>query len=344
VAVIAVLGPTLTACGGDSDASSSSSGGSVVYTGFGGSGQEAATKAWFDDFSDSEGITVNQDDPTDYAKLQQMVKADAVTWDVVQGGTDYGVEDNETLTDIDCTVVACDEFTGAFPVYSQAVPLYIFSYVLAYNTDTFSDAAAPTGFSDLFDTDTYPGKRAVDGANGLIGLLEAALLADGVARDALYPLDVDRALTKLDTIKDDLVFYQDAQECITNVASGEDALGMCYNGRVTLAAEEGQPIDIAWGQQIQFCDYVFIPKGAPDEQNAQKLIAYIASAEHAGDIADAIPYAPANPSASASGKYADDVPTANELTGDDAPITPDMDWWNANREDVLEKVTEWMGA
>ena len=45
----------------------------------------------------------------------------------------------------------------------------------------------------------FPGRRAL--RNHPIATLEAALMADGVAPDKLYPLDVDRAFKKLEEIK-----------------------------------------------------------------------------------------------------------------------------------------------
>jgi putative spermidine/putrescine transport system substrate-binding protein len=38
-------------------------------------------------------------------------------------------------------------------------------------------------------------------------MLEIALLADGVAPDKLYPLDLDRAFKKLDTIKKNTIWW-----------------------------------------------------------------------------------------------------------------------------------------
>lgn len=345
VALLAVA-----ACGGGSDDDNASGGsggggggGSVTYVGYGGSGQEAINKAWLDGFAKDEGVKVNLDDPFEPAKAIQMVKANRTVWDVAQGGLDFGLDNNPNLEDIDCTVVACDEFEGGpFPVKKQGVPLFVFSIALGYNTDKIKDA--PTGMEALFDTQKYPGKRDLDALNGMQGILEVALVADGVDRDSLYPLDVPRALRKLDTIKKDIVAFKDNAQCINDIASGEAVMGTCYNGRITLAKEGGQPVDVAWGQQIQFCDYLFIPKGTKNAANAQKLISYIASSKNNGNIANYIPYSPANPKAQSEGKYAKDTPVPNNLSGKDAPIFIDPQWWNDNRTTVVEQVSRWLGS
>ena len=59
---------------------------------------------------------------------------------------------------------------------------------------------ARSRWADLFDTAKIPGKRTFYKWSAP-GVLEIALLADGVAPDKLYPLDLDRAFKKLDTIK-----------------------------------------------------------------------------------------------------------------------------------------------
>lgn len=342
------LALTLTAaCGGGSgsgDAGASGDSGSVTYAGFGGTGQEAIAKAWLDPFGKESGVGVVQDNPVTYAKIHQMVDAKNVTWDIAQGGADFGLEGNPRLEDIDCSVVSCGDYAdGPFKVYKQGVPLFVFSIVLAYNTDKFG-SNPPRNYAAFFDTAKYPGKRAIDGTAGFQGILEAALMANGTPRDQLYPLDVDAALKLLEPIKDDLIVFKDAAECINLVSSGEAVMGNCYNGRVKLAKDEGQPIDNTWGQQIYLCDYLFVPKGAKDKANAMKLIAYIAKAANNGKITEFIPYGPANPKATASGKYAADAPTAHQLEGEDAPIVMDSAWWNANMEKAIEKTTAWLAG
>jgi len=294
VAAVAALAPLLAACSSGSSSSGSSSGssagsssapaatGKVTFAAYGGTGQAAETQAWLDPFAKEAGVTVSQDNPVTWAKIQQMVQANNVTWDVTQGGIQQGVTNNPDLEDIDCTIVDCAVFKDSpFPAYKQAVPLFNFDYVLAYNTDHFKGQQAPTSWADFFNPAIKGQRDVMPTSSGWEGLLEGALLATGVPRDKLYPLDVDKALAEIAKIKDQMVVMPTDDQCVSNVASGEAIMGTCYNGRVGLAQQAGQPVAIAWGQQIQFCDYIYIPKGTPNLVNAQKLVAYIVSHEGA---------------------------------------------------------------
>lgn len=346
VAVVAAA-LALTACagGGGGGGGGDSEGGTVTYAGYGGVSEEAFTKAWFDPFYDETGIEVIPDSPADYARIQQMVESGQVIWDIAQVGEDIGVKTNsDLLTEIDCSVVNCDSFAdGLFPVEKYGMPALVFSVVLAYNTDAFA-GNEPDSWAAFFDTENYPGKRAVfgrDAGGGLQGLLDVALIQDGVPIDELYPLDVERALAKLDTIKDDLIFYNDFGECTTLVATGEAAFGNCYNGRVKIASEEGEPVGMTWSNQIQYADYLIIPKGSPNTDNAMKLLAYIGADENNGRLGEFIAYGPPNPNAAIDPSVADSLPTANDMGGADAAIKIDGDWWAENLAAVNERWAQW---
>src|SRR5205823_2462578 len=57
----------------------------------------------------------------------------------------------------------------------------------------------PKSWADWWDVKKFPGARSM--RDHPVDNLEFALIADGVAMDKLYPLDVDRAFKKLDQIK-----------------------------------------------------------------------------------------------------------------------------------------------
>lgn len=347
VAVLAAA-LALTACTGSGDGGGggeSEGGGSVTFAGYGGIGEEAATKAWFDPFYEETGIEVITDSPADYARIQQMVESGQVIWDIAQVGEDIGVKTNgDLLTEIDCSVVDCDTFAdGLFPVEKYGMPMFVFSVVLAYNTEAFA-GNEPDSWAAFFDTEKYPGKRAVfgrDAGGGLQGLLDVALIQDGVPIDELYPLDVERALAKLDTIKDDLIIYNDFGECITLIATGEAAFGNCYNARVNEAITAGEPVGMTWSNQIQYADYLVIPKGAPNTDNAMQLLAYIGSDENNGKFGNYAAYGPTNPNAVIDPAVADDLPTANDMGGADAAIKLDGEWWAENLAAVNERWAQW---
>jgi putative spermidine/putrescine transport system substrate-binding protein len=76
----------------------------------------------------------------------------------------------------------------------------LYANVLAYNTERVE--GTPSSWADFFNTRKFPGRRGLHKVPS--ETLEVALLADGVLLGDLYPLDVNRALGKLDTIKDQI--------------------------------------------------------------------------------------------------------------------------------------------
>ena len=99
-----------------------------------------------------------------------------------------------------------------------AIPVLQYAFTIAYNTDVFPDDH-PTSWADFFNVEKYPGKRGF-WRSVTSGIFEAALLADGVPADQLYPLDIDRAFRKLDSIKEHIVFYDTGDQQVQLVASG----------------------------------------------------------------------------------------------------------------------------
>ncbi|MGW4033121.1 ABC transporter substrate-binding protein [Streptomyces sp. NPDC004838] len=340
LALVAVLA----ACGGDGGSSSSSGGGkgSVTFVGWGGTGQKALTEAWLEPFTKETGIEVVQDTPSLNSKLEQMVKSKNVIWDVMDYGAEIGLVNNPNLEKIDCSIVPCDDFKNApFKALPQGVPMYIISFVLTYNTNKVKEAPR-TRAEAMFDTKKYPGKRAINGISGTyMTLLEPALLADGVAQEDLYPLDIERALKKIETIKDDIIVYKESSECVNLVSSGEAIFGDCYNGRAKKAKDEGLPVDFIWSQQTLAADWAMIPKGAPNKENAMKLIAYMTDKKNSGRISERFAYAGANPLTKAPAGFESNSPLANMGKGEHRPIFGGLDWWPDNRSKVIERMAEW---
>ena len=203
---------------------------SVNFVSWGGSTQDAQKQAWADPFSKASGITVVQDGPTDYGKLKAMVESGNVQWDVVDVEADFALRAaaEGLLEPLDFNVIQRDKIDPRF-VSDYGVGSFFFSFVLGYNEGKLG-ANKPQDWSALFDTKTYPGKRALYKWPSP-GVLELALLADGVAADKLYPLDLDRAFKKLDTIKKDIVWWGGGAQSQQLLASGEASMGQFWNGR-----------------------------------------------------------------------------------------------------------------
>ncbi|HXZ09141.1 MAG TPA: hypothetical protein VEI25_13905, partial [Paraburkholderia sp.] len=61
----------------------------IVFASWGGTTQSAQQKEWAQPFTQSSGIQVLMDGPTDYGKLKAMVDSGNVQWDVVDVEGDF---------------------------------------------------------------------------------------------------------------------------------------------------------------------------------------------------------------------------------------------------------------
>ena len=86
--------------------------------------------------------------------------------------------------------------------------------------------------------------------------LEMALIADGVSPDEVYDVLEHRgrrrsAFAKLDTIKDEVVWWEAGAQPPQLLADGEVVMTTAYNGRIFNAAiGEGQAFEIVWDGQV----------------------------------------------------------------------------------------------
>ena len=191
----------------------------------------------------------------------------------------------------------------------------------------------------LFDTKKYPGKRALYKWPSP-GVIELALLADGVAPDALYPLELDRAFKKLDTIKKDIVWWGGGAQSQQLLASGEVALGQFWNGRVYALQKDDLPVGVSWQQNLVMSDFLVVPKGAKNKDAAMKFLAYSSSAKGQADFADKTAYAPINEQSDAmlDAKLAAHLPThyANEQ------VSLDYQYWAKHGPAIAERWNAWL--
>jgi putative spermidine/putrescine transport system substrate-binding protein len=265
----------------------------LTYVSFGGAYQEAQRKAWLEPYSELTGVEFTEDENSSNATIKAQVEAGQVTWDVVDVGNDFGLDAHKDLLEpLDYSLIPRDEvlegFAGDYRVADMT-----YGVALAYNTDKTA-GQVPAGWADFFDTAKFPGKRGMwDYSEG--GIFEVALMADGVKPGDLYPLDLERATTKLDTIKDDFVFWGSGAESQELIGSGEVAMTLIWNGRGWSAKHtDNKPVEIQWNQAIITADYLVVPKGTPNKDAAMKFIAYAVCAQNNAKPSEFIPYGPIN--------------------------------------------------
>jgi len=265
----------------------------LSFTSFGGVYQGAQRDGWLTPYSQLTGVTWQESEESSNATIKAQVESGNVTWDVVDVGNDFGLEANASLLEpLDYTLIKKDEILDGFAGEYRVADI-TYSVVLAYNTDQ-TKGKVPEGWADFFDTAKIPGKRGLwNYSTG--GVLEFALMADGVKPADLYPLDIDRALKKLDTIKDDIVWWDSGAKSQELIGSGEVAMSMIWNGRGYSAKHtDNKPVEIQWNQQILTADYFVVPKGTPNKQVAMEFIAWALCANNNAAVSEKIPYGPTN--------------------------------------------------
>ena len=222
----------------------------LVVVDWGGPYTDAHKKASFEPFEKKYGVKVTVVTPPDMGKLKAMVESGNVEWDVVAVDDYFVVRAGSLgmLEKLDFDVISKDGLPKEV-VHDYGVPYNLFSTVIAYNTDVFPEGNHPKNWADFWDTEKFPGPRALN--KYAPSTLEAALLADGVEPKDLYPLDVDRAFAKLDELKDDIkVWWTAGAQPADLLASNEVALIGCLEWSYYRAITQGAPVGIEFNQGI----------------------------------------------------------------------------------------------
>ena len=71
------------------------------------------------------------------------------------------------------------------------------AFVLTYNTKSFGAGNHPRSWREFWDVGKFPGTRTLAGMSTGTPNLEFALLADGVPKEKIYPIDIARAFRPL---------------------------------------------------------------------------------------------------------------------------------------------------
>ncbi|MBO9466334.1 extracellular solute-binding protein [Tropicibacter sp. R15_0] len=338
----------------------------MTLVSWGGAYQASQNKAYVEPYlAANPGVTVTWDESSGeaVAKLRAMDEAGNVTWDLVDvvasdsmrlcdEGLAEELAHDDVLASAPDGTSASDDF-GDLIVSDCFVPQIVYSTTFGYRTDLVGDTA-PTEICAIFDLEAYPGKRALQ--KRPIDNMEWALYCDGVEKDAIYdtlstPEGVDRALAKLDTIKDQVVWWTAGAETPQLLADGEVVMGSTYNGRLFSAiAEQNQPIGMLWDMQSFDLDGWIVPANLPADRKARVMdfLKFATDTQRLADQAKYISYGPARASsAPLVGKH-------EELGIDMAPHMPtdpanagnvhvyDYEWWADNRDDLDAKFQAWL--
>ncbi|MES0132583.1 extracellular solute-binding protein [Mesorhizobium sp. M0029] len=253
--------------------------GSLVWMDASGGKNTAArdTTIWRN-FTDLTGVTMQADFIEDSTKFLVMAEhGSPVPWSLLEFGGWGSCQRAAALgylEKIDASKVPVDKLEGGS--YNEyCISAMRSGAVLTYNTDKWPTSGEhPSDVVDLFDTKRFPGKRCLYKYPQFGAVLESALLADGVTRDHLYPLDVERALKKLDSIKGDIVWWTGGDQVMQLFQSGECDLGVVWSGRAFNAAtKDGAHLAVSWKNAVLTTGAYAVPKNAPNAAAGQAALA-----------------------------------------------------------------------
>lgn len=328
---------------------------------WGGAYTESQQKAYHEPWMKKTGDKINNVDKSQVALagLRAQVQAGNVTWDVVdmlpseaQIACDEGLVE---IIDADQILAAAPDGT---PPSQDFIPRalgecfvasIVYSNIVAFNTEMFS-GKMPSTIADVFDLKAFPGKRSLQ--KKPINNLEWALMADGVPADKVYDTlrteaGVERAFAKLDTIKDNVIWWEEGAQPPQLLADKEVAFASGYNGRMFNAqVNEGQPFEIIWDAQVFELDGWVVPKGKLDK--VKDYLKFATDTQRLADQAKYISYGPARNSSAAK------VSTHAEKGIDMKPHMPtygpnfktalpkDDEFWADHLDELTERFNAWL--
>ncbi|MBX3598304.1 MAG: ABC transporter substrate-binding protein [Rhizobiaceae bacterium] len=319
----------------------------ITITSWGGTYQDGQRVTYFEPFTAKTGTKVVEETYSgELAKIKAQVDSGDVTWDVV---------------DVDSNMIAtgCDE--GLFETldYSRildrskfidgaatdcAVGTIVVTTVTAYDKTVFAEG--PKTVNDFFDLQKFPGKRGL-WKRPYVNL-EWALIADGVAIGDVYkqlstPEGVDRAFAKLDTIKDQLVWWEAGAQPAQLLADKEVAITSAWSGRIqTAISKENKPFAVVWDAQALDFNFWAIPRGAKKLDDSYAFIAFASDASVMSKQSLVSAYGPTNKDALAliAPDVVETLPTAeSHMTN---PLVYDAKFWGQNGEELTKRFNNWL--
>jgi putative spermidine/putrescine transport system substrate-binding protein len=332
IAVVAVglLGSTLSPVQADN--------GKIVYVGIGGPTQAALRKALFDPFTKETGIQVVEDTGLSDERVQAEVQSGHPTVDFLTIGTSayLTLTQNDLLAPIDYKYFNADDLKGIADAdkLKFAVGSVYSGLAMSFSKDAFPDGQPqPESWADFWDVKKFPGKRTMPFCGVLEGswpIAEAALIADGVPMNKLYPLDMERAAKKLKELSPNVIWWKNTSQPGQYMASKEAVMELNSIGRTNGLIDKGVPLKLVWNGAQVYGDKWIVLKGAPDYDNVMKFLAFAARPQIQADLAKLIGYAPTNSHAYAllDKSFAQRLSTYPDNIKN--TFSPDDAWWAAN--------------
>jgi mannopine transport system substrate-binding protein len=323
----------------------------LVIAGGTGAYVEQVKKHFYDPFTAATGIKVINAGGSygeKLAKLKAMTSVGRVEWDLITLSIDALTPENGAMlrdlgTCAELPTVTANGIAGA--CLKHAVIFDIGGGALAYNRDAFP-GAQPASWADFWDVKRFPGPRALPNIGNPWWAMIAALQADGVPADKLFPLDVERALKKLDQVKPHVaVWWRSGDQSQQIFRSKEVVMALMFSGRAQRLQGEGLPVAIAWNGALLDAGVWAVTKAAPRPHAAMALLEFIYTRPEAH-----AQFAVESFGSTAHKDGLDKMPEAARATQIVAPdnwksvVRVDPAWLAGNQAAMLKRWAEWIAT
>lgn len=324
---------------------------------WGGAYGEAQQTALFAPYASATGIRVET--VGDGQGLTAIGAADLPGWDVANvpanvaeeacgKGLIRPVDPARLPSGADGTPAAVDFFSGFLTRCGVASLAWSAVWVVPAQ----SKNKVPTTLKEIFEPRGFKGKRALPRSPRY--LLETALLSDGVATAEVYPLlstpeGVERAFGRLNTIRNQIVWWKDPAEPLQWLKEGKVAMALAFSGRAFHEIAAGsKPLRLIWDGQILDVDMWVVSKDSRHPDAAAGFVAEASRPERLAEVARWFPYGPPRRSAVAMvGSHASlgidlapFLPTAPANLG--SVLRFDGRFWAEHEAELTRRLEEWI--
>lgn len=314
----------------------------IVVNASGGAMANLFRRTYNAEFEKRHGIRVVDTSPVDFGKLRAMVESGNVEWTVTElGGQDFvRAKQMNLLEPLDLSIIDLSRYPEAVRD-THVFPSSVYSTVMAYRTDVFPNGGHPKSWAEFWDVRRFPGPRSL--RNHPVDNLEFALLADGVAKDKIYPIDMERAFAKLDQIRQHVtVWWTTGAQPAQLLVDREVVLASGWNGRFFDVANKGAPVAVEWSGGCAKQNAFGIPRGCKHPYWANQFLQVMTTPQLQAVYATELAY---------PGLHPDTVNYVEEKVRPHLPTTPanlekqfwlGVEWWTENGQKAQEAWNRWM--
>lgn len=313
-------------------------GNTITIAGYGGSLQADLRKTIWQPAGDAAGLQLREETNDGLAGVRVQVQSGAPAWDVVHLGADECAAGGKEglFENLDYNVIDAKGF-NELAHGDTWIATNTYSVVLAWRTDLYKDKQ-PKDWKDFWDVKNFPGRRSLAALPQEV--MEIALMADGVDKSKLYPLDTKRAFASLEKIKGNVaVWWSSGAQSAQLIKDKEVDMIAIYGSRVANVIKDGAPVAITYQDGVLGYGCLAILKGSKNVEAAQKFIAGVVSPKIQARIPEMMPYyGPANSLAFEVKTFPADVLAKSNMSPENIKkqTSLNVNWWRDNENLVRE--------